>query len=118
MFGVGSRKHKTHRHEVIAGAELLVTRKAFFCLKTSQAAKADLVLMVIFGEIVKLAREVGDWRVMFLPVEKICHTLLVFATDYQGMARTTFVIKEEEHIDVNLELIVIQINVVRCDWVW
>ena len=55
---------------------------------------------------------------MFLPVKKICHTFLVLTTDYKGMASATFVIIEGKHIDVHLELILIQINTAKCDWVW
>ena len=58
-----------NRHEVISCAQLLVTRKTFFCVKMSEAAEADLMLMVMFGEIVKETKEVGDWRVMFFPIE-------------------------------------------------
>ena len=54
---------------------------------------------------------------MFLPVEKIGHTLVVFATDYQGMASATFVIKEGEHINVYLKDILVKMDIVRRDWV-
>ena len=54
---------------------------------------------------------------MFLLVKKIGLTLVVLATEYQGMASATFVIKEGKHIDVYLELVFIQMNIVWCDWV-
>ena len=51
---------------------------------------------------------------MFFPVKKIGHTLVVFSADHQGKANAnaTFVIKEREHIDIHLELILIQMDIV------
>ena len=49
-----------HRHEVIASAQLSMAREAFFFVKTTEAAKADTVLILMFVEIVKDARQVED----------------------------------------------------------
>ena len=48
----------------------------------------------------------------------MCHTFVVFTADYQGMACAAFVIKEGEHINVHLELILVQMDIVEKDWVW
>ena len=40
-------------------------------------------------------------------------TFVVVAADHQRMASATFVIKKQKHIDVDMELILIQINIVR-----
>ena len=53
LFRAGRRKHMKHRHEFISCAQLFIAREAFFYVKISESAKTDLVLMVMFGEIVK-----------------------------------------------------------------
>ena len=55
---------------------------------------------------------------MSVPVKKIGLTLIVLATNHHRMASAAFVIKKGKHIDVNLELILVQMNIVRFDWVW
>ena len=42
---------------------------------------------------------------------------MVFTGNHQGMASSAFVIKEGKHIDVYLKLILIQMDIVRRDWV-
>ena len=77
----------------------------------SEAAKPDLVDSFTFCEIAKLQRNVRNKCVLVFPIEQIYYMLIVFATDYQGMASAAFVIKESEHIDVQLELVFIQIDI-------
>ena len=42
---------------------------------------------------------------------------MVLTVYYQRMASAAFVIKEGKHIDVYLELILVQMNIVRRNWV-
>ena len=49
---------------------------------------------------------------MLIPIEKIGHTLVGFATNYQGRASAAIVIKERKHINVHLKLILVKINIV------
>ena len=49
-----------HRHEVLSGAELLVAREAFFRMKMSDAAKADLMFMAMLCNVRKESSDVGD----------------------------------------------------------
>ena len=55
---------------------------------------------------------------MISPVKKIGHTVVVFATDHQGITSAAVVIKEGKHIDVHLELILVQMNIAGRDWIW
>ena len=42
---------------------------------------------------------------------------MVLTAYYQRMASAAFVVKEGKHIDVYLELILVQMNIVRRNWV-
>ena len=53
VFPAGRRKHKKLQYEVISFAQLLVMRNSFFCTKMSDASEGDLMLMALFGEILK-----------------------------------------------------------------
>ena len=77
-----------------------------------EAAQADLVLLFSFCEIAKKPRNGRNKCVVVFPIEQIRHALVVLATDYQGMASATFVIKKGKHIDVHLDLVLVQINIV------
>ena len=66
---------------------------------------------LVFCNISKQTRDACDWGVVILPVEKIGHTLVVLATDHQWMATVAFVIEEGEHIDIHLELILVQMDI-------
>ena len=101
-----------YRQKVVSGAELFVTSESFFCLKVSEATKANLVLVAMLCKVRKQSRDLADWSIVSLPVKYICHTLMVFTANYQRMASAAFVIKEGKHIDVHLELILIQMNIV------
>ena len=50
---------------------------------------------------------------MILPVEKIGDTLVVFTTNYQGMASEPFVIEEGKDIYVYLKMLFIQMHIIR-----
>ena len=103
------------RHEIVSGAEHLVTTKCFFCLKVSKATKANLVLVAMLCNVRKKSRDVGDWSIVSFPVEQLCHALIVFATYNKGMASTAFIIKKGKHIDVDLELVFVKVYICGCD---
>ena len=54
---------------------------------------------------------------MLLPEQQVAHALVVVATDCQRMSSATFIIKKGKHIEVHLEYILVQIDIVRTDWV-
>ena len=68
LFGVWREKHVEHRHEVVAGAELLVTPAAFFIPKMSEAAKADILLFFVVRYIFEQTGDTSDWCVMLLQI--------------------------------------------------
>ena len=70
------------------------------------------MLVLMFSEIVKSTKKVGNWRVILVPVEKIGHTLVVITADHQSMASTALIIKEGEYIDVHLSVIFVETNIV------
>ena len=74
-----------------------------------------MLLFFMFCNISEQTRDASNWRVMLFPVEKICHIIVVLATNYQRMSNSAFVIKKRELIDVLLKLIFIQMNSVECD---
>ena len=53
---------------------------------------------------------------MLFLIDKIGYTLVIFVADHQRMASAAFVIKNGKHIDVHLKLILVQMDIVRRDW--
>ena len=76
-----------------------------------------MFLFFIFRNIFEQTLNAGDWRIMLFLIEKIGHTLVVFAADHQRITSAAFVIKKGKHIDAHLKLIVVQMDIVRRDWV-
>ena len=60
----------------------------------------------------KQTLDAGDWGIILCPIEKIGLILVIFETNNQGMASAAFVINKRVHIDVFLELILVQMNIV------
>ena len=71
----------------------------------------------MFSNIFEQTLNAGDRRIILFSIEKIGHTLVVFAADHQRMASAAFVIKKRKHIDVHLKLILAQMDIVRRDCV-
>ena len=71
-----------------------------------------MLLFFMFRNIFKQTLDAGDLRIMLFPIEKIDHTLVVFAADHQRMASAAFIIKKGEHIDIYQKLIFVQMDIV------
>ena len=71
----------------------------------------------MFSNIFEQTLNAGDWRIMLFLIEKIGHTLVVFAADHQRITSVAFVIKKGKHIDAHRKLILVQMDIVRRDWV-
>ena len=65
-------------------------------------------LLFVFCNIFKQTRDTRDRLIVFLPIKQIGYTLVVSTSDNHGMASAALVIKEGKHIDVHLELILVQ----------
>ena len=64
-----------HRHEVDTSAKLFVMSKSFFCLKMSEATKANLLPMAMLCNVRKKLIDISHWSLISLLVEQIAHAL-------------------------------------------
>ena len=54
---------------------------------------------------------------MPFPIKKICYFWITFTADDKRLPGDTFVIKESKHINIHNELVFVEVNIIKTDWV-